>query len=204
VAERRQGVPETGSTVEFEDWGGDDLSGQRHENVLFREVDMTESTGQGTVFHECVFRGVRFNAASYTDAAFVNCAFIRCAFFDATFTGCKFVGSVFDGCTFDLMKAEGGDWSFAGLRKAPLGGASFTGVRMREADLTGVRCEGATLRGIDLSGALLHNADLTRADLRGSDLSSLDPLTAQLKDAVIDMAQAMTIATALGLDVRPS
>nr|BFE87695.1 hypothetical protein GCM10020093_102960 [Planobispora longispora] len=109
---------------------------------------------------------------------------------------------MFDDCTFDLLKVDGGDWSFVGLPGAVLRGASFTGARMREADLTGARCEGATLREVDLSGAWLHRADLSRCDLRGSDLSSLDPLTTAIKDAVIDLRQAVTIATALGLQVR--
>jgi fluoroquinolone resistance protein len=74
---------------------------------------------------------------------------------------------------------------------------------MREADLTGANCQGATLRGIDLSGAWLHNADLSGADLRDSDLTAVDPVATQLKGAIIDVEQAVTFATALGLDVRP-
>jgi uncharacterized protein YjbI with pentapeptide repeats len=59
------------------------------------------------------------------------------------------------------------------------------------------------LRDLDLSGASLQRADLTGADLRGSDLSTLDPLTVTLRDARIDMTQAMVVAASLGLDVRP-
>ncbi|WP_213452295.1 pentapeptide repeat-containing protein [Rhizomonospora bruguierae] len=63
----------------------------------------------------------------------------------------------------------------------------------------------------DLSGADLANvafldldlADLTDADLRGSDLTALDPRAAQLRGATIDPAQAVIIAGALGLVVRP-
>jgi uncharacterized protein YjbI with pentapeptide repeats len=58
------------------------------------------------------------------------------------------------------------------------------------------------VHGVDLSGASLDHADLTGCDLRGSDLSALNPLTAELRGAVIDPVQAIMIATALGLDVR--
>src|SRR5258708_1932655 len=193
--------PETHTTIRSEDWDGSDLSDQRYDNVAFIDIDMTELQSEGTVFSECTFRGVRFNASAHTGSAFLNCTFVRCAFFDATFTGCKLVGSMFDGCTFGLLKATGGDWSFAGLPGADLRGTAFEDVRMREADLTGARCEGATFRQVDLSGGWFHGADLSRADLRGSDLSSLDPLTVQLKGAVIDPYQAVVIATALGLQV---
>jgi len=73
---------------------------------------------------------------------------------------------------------------------------------MREADLSGVQCEGAALRSADLSAAALHNADFSGADLRGSDLSALDPLTTQIRGAIVGYDQAVTIAEALGLDVR--
>ncbi|MER5323266.1 pentapeptide repeat-containing protein [Streptosporangium roseum] len=204
MAERKYGepAPETHTTIRSADWDSEDLSGQKHERVAFVNVDMTETSSRGAVFHECTFSGVRFNASVHSDTAFTNCTFKRCTFFDAAFTGCKFVGSVFDDCTFDLLKVEGGDWSFAGLPGADLHSASFRDVRMREADLTGARGAGVTLRGVDLSGASLHRADLSRGDLRGSDLSSLDPFTVKLKDAVIDIPQAVTVATLLGLQVR--
>ncbi|GIH98749.1 pentapeptide repeat-containing protein [Planobispora takensis] len=204
MAEREHGVPApaTESTISGEDWDSEDLADRSYERVAFIDVDMTEATSRGAVFTECTFRNVRFNASTHTESAFLNCTFTRCAFFDATFTDCKLVGSVFDGCTFELLKVSGGDWSYTGLSGAGLLGVSFGDVRMREADLTGARCERATFRGVDLSGAWLHGADLTRCDLRGSDLSAVDPLNVTLKGAVVDLAQAVTIATVLGLDVR--
>lgn len=178
------------------------MTGENHENVLFVDVDMTEAGGVGAVFTDCTFRGVRFNASAHTDAAFLNCTFVRCGFFDASFAGCKLIGSMFDACTHDLLKVKGGDWSFTGLPGADLSRASFTDVRMRDADLTGARCAGAEMRGVDLSGSSLHNADFSGCDLRGSDLSAMDPLTVELRRAVIDPYQAVVLAAALGLDVR--
>ncbi len=205
MAERGRGrtAPATDTTIRSEDWDGRDLDGESHERVEFVDVDMTEAVTRRSVFSECVFRGVRFNASEHVSTAFTNCVFTRCGFFDATFTGCKLVGSVFDSCTWDLLKVSGGDWSFTGLARAGLNGAAFDDVRMREADLTGARLDGAVLHRVDLSGAWLQRADLTGCDLRGSDLSALDPLTVELKDAVIDTGQAITVATALGLLVRP-
>jgi len=204
MADRKHGepAPETTSTIRDEDWDGRDLDGERFERVAFIDVDMIELQNKGAVFTECSFRGVRLNASTHSAAAFINCTFTRCAFFDATFTGCKMTGSMFDGCTLDLLKVAGGDWSFVGLPGAKLDSATITDVRMREADLTGARCAGATLRRVDLSGAWLHRADLSRADLRGSDLTGLDPLTVELKGAIIDPYQSVIIAMALGLEVR--
>ncbi|HEV2640931.1 MAG TPA: pentapeptide repeat-containing protein [Actinocrinis sp.] len=204
MAERRlgQSAPKTLTQIRDEDWYARDLSDQNHAQVEFIDLDLTETTGHGASFTDCTFRGVRFNVTTQTGAAFTNCTFKRCVFFEAAFTECKFVGSMFDQCTHDLMKVEGGDWSFTGLPGADLRSAAFQDVRMRETDLTGARFEGAKLRGCDLSGAWLHNTVLTGCDLRGSDLSALDPSTVELRGALVTMDQAVVIATALGLDVR--
>ncbi|TDU89841.1 pentapeptide repeat protein [Kribbella voronezhensis] len=203
MADRTHGrqTPATESTIR--DWDDADPSGQTYTRVLFIDSDLTEISNAGGVFEECVFRGVRFNASSHTDAAFVNCTFVRCSFFDTTFTRCKLMGSRFDDCAYSLMKVTGGDWSFASLPGADLRGAELSGVKLREADLTGLRAGKSVLRNLDLSGASMQRADFSGCDLRGSDLSTLDPLTVELKGAIVDLPQAMVITTSLGLEVRP-
>ena len=206
MVERRTGnaAPDTRSVVRTEEWEAGAARQTRHERVAFVDLDLCEETLQGVEFQDCTFRNVRFNCSIQTAIGYVNCAFTNCSFFDASFTQCKLVGSAFDRCTFELMTVDGGDWSFVGLPGAALGTATFTGVRMREADLTGARCQGATFRQVDLSGAWLRGADFTRSDLRGSDLSALDPAATAIRHAVITADQAVMVAVALGLDVRPA
>ena len=110
---------------------------------------------------------------------------------------------MFDRCSFGMMKVIEGDWSLVGLSGADLRSASFTHVRMREIDLTGARCDGATITDGDLSGAWLHNASLARSDLRRTTFDTIDPLTTDVRGAIITAQQAIVIASALGLDVRP-
>jgi fluoroquinolone resistance protein len=205
VADRKHGEapPPTETDVRGADWYGEDISGQEHTRVAFSGVDLSEVTDDGAVFTECTFRDCRFNLSRHTDAAFLNCTFSGCSFFQAEFVDCKVVGSMFDRCSYDLLAVRGGDWSFVGLPGADLGRATFSGTRLREADLTAARCSGATLRHLDLSGAWLHGADLSGTDLRGSDLSAVDPRNVDLAGAQIDVAQAVVLATALGLRVRP-
>jgi fluoroquinolone resistance protein len=194
--------PPPDSEVRDEDWGGRELLRQTYTRVAFIDVDLSEVVSEGAVFDECTFRGVRFNVSQHRSTAFLNCAFTRCSFFDTTFSGCKAVGSKFQACSFDLVKVDGGDWSFVGLRGADLGSACFVDVRMREADLSGVRAVNGVLTGVDLSGSDVSEADLTGCDLRGSDLSAIDPASVRLQGAVITGDQAVLLAFALGMDVR--
>ncbi|HEX5871551.1 MAG TPA: pentapeptide repeat-containing protein [Longimicrobium sp.] len=204
MAERKHGAkaPATTRTVSGADWYGQDISGQTHEKILFVDLDLTEVENTGAVFNECTFRRAKFNVSTHKDAAFVNCTFAGCTFYNTRFTECKFLGSMFDRCTYDVMKVEGGNWSFVGMPGADLRNASFRGTRLREADLTGVRLQGTTVRDADLGGASLHGADLRGCDLRGSDLSGLEPENVQLRGAIITIDQTITIAEALGLEVR--
>ncbi len=205
MAERKHGVPTpaTDRTVAGEEWYARDISGQTHTRVAFVDLDLTEVQNRGAVFSECTFRRAQFNCSVHTDAAFLNCTFIACSFFDARFTDCKLIGSMFDRCSYDLIQVAGGNWSHVGLPGADLRKAVLRGVRLREADLTGARCQGSAIRDADLSGAWLHSANFSDCDLRGSDLSALEPEHVQLKGAIVTYEQALVLAAALGLDVRP-
>jgi fluoroquinolone resistance protein len=197
-------APQTTSRVVDEDWSRDDLSGRSAAHVEHVGLDLAETTSTGGLhFDACTFRDIGFNLAEHKAAAFVNCTFTGCSFFGAAFTECKFVGSVFHRCTFERMSVEGGDWSFVGLAAADLSSARFEGVRMREADLAGANLTGSALRRVDLSAAVLHNTTFDRCDLRGSDISAIDPWNAGLRGAKITWEQAVVLAAALGLDVRP-
>ncbi|MEC3956418.1 pentapeptide repeat-containing protein [Nocardia sp. CDC153] len=206
MADRRAGekAPPTEHTIRGEDWYGRELVDETFSRVEFLDVDMSEITTRRTVFTECSFRNVSFAQATHSSVGFLNCTFTACRFFETEFTMCKLTGSMFDRCTFTLLKAVGGDWSFVGLPGADLRGTTFTDLRMREIDLTYARCQKATFHTVDLSGAWLTKADFTAADLRGSDLTSLDPLNTTITAALIDPAQAITLATALGVKVLPT
>ena len=196
-------VPDTVETVEGEDRYGEELGGRTAESVEYIDLELSESTSTGGLeFTECVFRGAQFSRSDHRGALFANCLFVDCDFFGASFSDCKFIGSVFLRCKFDRLTVCGGDWSFVALPGADLRTATFHDVRMQEADLTGARCGGAELRRVDLARAWLGRIDLARADLRGSDLSALDPGSVNVRGAIIDGQQAVTISTNLGLDVR--
>lgn len=195
--------PATESTIAAADWYGQDISAQHHERVLFTDLDLTETRSDGATFTECTFRAARFNASAHVNSAFVNCTFSGCGFFDASFTDCKLTGSVFDRCTLDMLRVAGGNWSLVSLAGADLRRAAFTGVRLRESDLSAARLEGATLRDCDLAGAWLSKAKLAKCDLRGSDISALDPAGVDLRGTIVTADQALAIASALGLDIRP-
>ncbi|MFD3354238.1 pentapeptide repeat-containing protein [Streptomyces fradiae] len=198
----RPSAPDPESVIADEDWYGREVTGRTYTRYSFVDTDWTEIRTENAVFDACVFSGVRFNASRHTGTAFTNCTFQRCTFFDTAFTDCKLVGSHFQRCEFTLLAVRGGDWSFTALPGARLARAGLDRVRLREADLTGADLTGAEVTGCDLSGSALSGCVLSGADLRGSDLSALDPRTAELAGARIDLGQAAVIAAGLGCRVE--
>ena len=176
-----------------EDWYARDLSGERFDNVLFLDIDLTEALNQGGVFSECTFRGVRFNVSEHRDAAFINCTFVRCSFFDATFVGCKLTGSRFDGCDFGPVRIERGDWSFVALAGADLRQATFSGVRLREADLSGCASTTRSARVRHLRG-LVARGERDRLRPAGQRPVDARPGGAELQGAKITIDQAVQLA----------
>jgi uncharacterized protein YjbI with pentapeptide repeats len=72
------------------------------------------------------------------------------------------------------------------------------GVQLVEADLSEADLSGAVLRDCDLARADLRGTRLDGADLRGTSLHGIDPNAPHWGGARLDLAQACTLAEALG------
>ena len=168
----------------------------------FVEVDLIEWETAGETFEEADFSRARLNASLHTRTAFLRCVFRRSDLFDATFVQCKLTGSVFESAELRPLTIDGGDWSYVHLRGADLRGVSFRGVRLTEADFTEADLTECDFRDADLSYATLRNATLTGADLRGANLAGVDITSLRLDGAVLDVAQAIQVAQALGARVE--
>ena len=143
-----------------------------------RDEDWDSRDLSGTTFTGVEFVDVDMTEATGTGVVFEGCVFrgvsLNCTVFvDAAFVNCVFVRS-------NLFQAS--------FTRSKLVGSRFDRCRFDQLAVTGGDWSFVGLAG---------------ADLRGSDLSAVDPLTTEIRGAIITWEQASTIATALGLDVRP-
>jgi fluoroquinolone resistance protein len=88
--------------------------------------------------------------------------------FEAAFVGCKLTGSSFQDVPFDGLRADGGDWSYAGLAAARLRGAAPNRLRLHHGVLRDVSFRGTDLTRADLTGARLKGAISVRPRSSGS------------------------------------
>jgi uncharacterized protein YjbI with pentapeptide repeats len=106
----------------------------------------------------------------------------KAQFQDVLFHECNAEHAVFTQATFKAARFE----------KCNLGGVSFA-----EADLSGVAFHRCDLSQADLRGATLKGADLRTSILEGMQVNAQD-----LRGAIIEPAQAVQIATILGIEIR--
>lgn len=184
------------------DWYAVRSEREDHSGARFVDCDFTEMHSEGSIFSGCVFRNVRFNVSAHVNSAFDNCRFEHCNFFDAVFEGCKFTGSVFTGSSLKPVRVEGGNWSFVSLAGADLQRSAFSQVNFTEADLSNTDLRHSELRDCRLVNVAWSGARLSRADLRGSALEGIEAEDFNVRGAVVDVAQALTIAEAHGAVIR--
>lgn len=168
----------------------------------FRDDDLVGLRTERVVFDDCDFSGVNLAESAHLGSAFRNCRFNRSSLWHSTFRNCSLMGSVFTECRLRPIVFDEVDFTLAVLAGADLRGANLAGCRLREAGLVETDLRKAVLRGADLTGARVRGARLDSADLRGA---RVDPdlwTLASLREARIDLPQALAFAAAHGLDVH--
>ncbi len=188
------------------------------------QVDYTGVALTDASFENRTLEGVAFEQVRCRHVTFIRAKFIKLRLLDvrlevcdlsaagweeghirrSEFAGCRMWGTdlylvqfqdvLFQECNVERAVFAQATCKATRFDRCNLGGASFA-----EADLSGV-----TFHRCDLSQADLRGARLKGADLRGSILEGVQINAQDLKGAVIEPAQAVQIATAIGVEVRPA
>jgi uncharacterized protein YjbI with pentapeptide repeats len=163
-------------------------------------------------FETIWFRRVVFGPSQHTKPRFSDCRLEACdlsgvvwdqaRFRRVEFLGCRLIGA-------QLLSAEIEDVVFrdCNLGNSVFSLAHFKAVRFETCALTqssfeSADCSRVVFADCDLTQADLRQAKLNGADLRGSRLGGLQVGAPELKGAIVDSAQAIQIASLIGLIVR--
>jgi uncharacterized protein YjbI with pentapeptide repeats len=111
--------------------------------------------------------------------------------------GTDFYKAQFQDVVFQACNAEHAVFASATFKPARFEQCNLHGVSFAEADLTGVVFHHCDLTQADLRGAKLKGADLRESTLEGLLVNAQD-----LAGIIIEPAQAVQIATLLGIEVR--
>jgi len=183
-----------------------------HEDLRLRDADLSEASASAVRLERVVMERVGLARANLRNAVVQDGRFEGC---DAAgsrwdhahlarveMDGCRLLGAGFSRATFsDLRVRE------ANAEMAMFIGATFTAARFERCNLRGASFEGADLRNVAFVDCDLRNADLREArlegtDLRGSSIAGVALDLGRLRGLVLDPAQAMDVVEQMGITIK--
>jgi fluoroquinolone resistance protein len=191
--------------------------GSRHNDALFRGLDVADSELASIEFDDC-----RFVNCTLSRSVLRACRFAGCAFEQCDLGLVRLPRSTFAACRFEDSKAIGVNWTEAqwpetrlwvplGFVRCVISHSTFMGLDLRETRIVDCTAEDvdfretdlteADLSGTDLSGSLFTRTNLSGADLRSARNYRIDPRENVIRGARFSLPEAISLLDGLGVDI---
>lgn len=217
-----QNIDAVFSGCRFDDgiFAGGDLAGASFEDCEFAQCSLRGADLRDTRFSDCKLylddQASDFRYCELRDARFENCDLTTCTFERANAYGLKLIRCQAQGADFTNV-----DFGLTMGRKQTLTDFECDSCNLAYANFSSTHLEGAVFKSSRLAHAVLHNCDLrnarltdceldnldaarltlTGANLCGSRFNNLNPKEIDLTGAQVDADQALSLLSALGIDV---
>ncbi len=151
--------------------------------------------------------GARFESPRLTDVLIEdsdlsNARWHKAVLQRVSITGARLVGFSLPGESLvENVVFAGCNCHLADFRFVVFKGARFENCVLTEADFQGANLSGVKFVSCDLRFARFSQARMIGADLRGSQIEGLVAGAAELRGAIVDPAQTISIAEGLGMTV---
>ena len=126
-----------------------------------------------------------------------NGSWQSCSMFRAEIAGCRLTGIDISASSFQEVLIRDTSLELANFRFSRFKNVCFENCLLREADFQGADLQGVRFRNCDLRMAQMSSARLGGTDFRGSQLDGLYIAPENLRGAIIDTTQLMTLALSL-------
>jgi uncharacterized protein YjbI with pentapeptide repeats len=173
------------------------LADQAAEFVTFETTCFKQMAMQRAELRGLRLADVRFEACDLADSSWERLSASR-----VELIGCRLIGlQATDGRVEDLLikgcnAVHAQFWSTV-FKRVRFESCNLSETNFQSADLTGV-----VFDKCDLRGAKMADAKLAGADLRSSNIDAARVGIKELQGAIVNIEQAVSIARALGVDVR--
>lgn len=177
--------------------------GGQYLNVEISETELPDQVAERVYIDTAVFRQVAMSGAKLellklTDVLFDHCDLNNSKWYKANLnrvqaTGSRLTGlEVADAKLSDVLIKEC-KCDFVQFRASVFKYCRFEACNLREADFSEADLSGVAFVNCDLRGAQMYGTRLKGADLRGSQLDDLQILPENLRGAIVEPAQLITL-----------
>ena len=167
------------------------LDSLRLDSCLLRTVAMP-----GAEIRSAKWKDVRFSGCDLANAEVRALTAIR-----VEFAGCRMTGLRLNEAAWQNVLVSGGDQRYAQFRFSVLQHTEFEDCDFQDADFYGADLRGCIFRACNLRNAEMSKAKLDGADLRGSNIDGLRLAASDVAGAIVDAAQALSLAPLLGIRI---
>jgi uncharacterized protein YjbI with pentapeptide repeats len=174
-----------------------DLSDQQAEFVTFETSQLKNTVLQRATLRMLRLADVRLESCDLAEAVWERLSASR-----VELIGCRLIGLQATGGRIEDLLMRGCNASHVQLWGNAFKGARFESCNLSEANFQGADLTGAVFDKCDLRGAHFADAKLAGVDLRTSEIDGARAGLKELQGAIVNPAQAITVARALGVDVR--
>ena len=117
------------------------------------------------------------------------------------FLGCRMTGLRLNEASWQNVLVSGGDQRYAQFRFSALQKSEFEGCDLQDADFYGADLRGCVFRRCNLRNVEMSKAKLEGTDFRGSNIEGLRVGLEDVAGAIVDAAQALSLAPLLGIRI---
>ncbi len=117
------------------------------------------------------------------------------------FIGCRMTGLRAGDSDFQDVLFSGGDQRYAQFRMSKFKNCEFDSCDLEDADFYAADLSGCVFRRCNLRNVEMNGAKLIGTDLRGSNIDGLRLGPADISGAIVDAAQALSLAPLLGIRI---
>ena len=176
---------------------GRDFSTQTAGHVVFEQVLLRRAIFNRTRLTQLRMLDVRLEASDLSGADWEKARLWRVEFAGSRLLGIQLLEAQLDNIRFKDCNLEGAVFASAKFKAA-----RFEDCVLRECSFEGADLSGVVFARCDLTDADLRESQLAGADLRGSILNGLSVGAKELAGAIISPAQAVQVASLLGVPVK--
>lgn len=169
-----------------------ELYDKEFENVIFNNVEITDSK-----LEKNTFKNVQFNNCNFSNTSFEKTTFIRCEFNNCKITGCVFIDArLYNVCIVDSNA------NYINLSMASIENVLFENIVLRNSYFQENKLKNIYLKKVDLTQTQFINTSLKNIDLSDCIIEGIAVSIQDIRGAIINEFQAIDLLYLIGVKLK--